>query len=104
MKNNQERKNLVKKLHDSFKAFTGGSIGFDIEDYQGFRVGGWIEIQFSGSLNCDQLDQISGFIREKFSEPGLYSHLLPRLNATQYGVALSIMDTEVQRLIDEGKI
>ena len=103
MKNEKERKDLVKKLRDSFKSFTGGSIRFDVED-KGVSYGGWIEIQFSNALNCDDLDQISSFIREKFYSPGLYSHLLPKMNATQYGVALSVQDSEVQKIAEEGKI
>lgn len=103
MKNNQERKNLVQKLRDSFKSFTGGSIMFDVED-KGLSQGGWIEIQFLNRLNCDDLDQISRFIREKFSQPDKFSHLLPKMKSAQYGIVLSIQDTDVQRLIEEGKI
>jgi hypothetical protein len=103
MKNEKERKDLVQKLHDSFKSFTDGSIKFDVEDI-GIKYGGWIEIQFRNTLNCDDLDQISKFIRKKFSSPGLFSHLHPKMKATQYGVALVVQDSVVQKFIEEGKI
>lgn len=103
MKNEKERKDLVQKLQDSFRKFTGGFIKFDVED-KGVSQGGWIEIQFQNPLNCDDLDQIADFIRQKFSRLGLYSHLLPKMKSGQYGIVLSIQDTEVQRLIEEGKI
>ena len=96
------REDLLKRLHNSFeKAETG--IPFYSDD-EGVAGGGWMKISFKVYLNADQLIKVSEFIKEKFSVPGTFSHILPKIGVSKGGVSIIVQDTEVQRIAEEGKI
>ena len=95
------RKNLLKRFHNSFKEQTG--IPCYSHD-QGVAYGGWFNIIFKTSLNADQLIKVAEFIKENFSAPGTFSHVLPKIGASKEGVCLVVQDSQVQRIANEGKI
>jgi hypothetical protein len=92
------REDLLKRFHNSFeKAETG--IPFYSDD-EGVDGGGWMMISFKAYLNADQLIKVSKFIKEKFSVPGTF----PLIGVSRGGISIIALDTEVQRIADEGKI
>lgn len=103
MKTENQRKDLLKRLHQSFIEHTSGKIKCRPVD-RGVAYGGWFELIFQNSLHAEDLIEIGNFLKEKFSQEGLYSHLLPKLIPSSEGVSLIVQDREVQRIADEGRI
>lgn len=101
--NSKERKALLGKFHKDFLAYTLNQISCRAID-EGVVYGGWFEIVFLKSLDCEDLVIIGKFIKEKFSQEGLYSHLLPKIIATREGISLIVQDREVERISNAGKI
>jgi hypothetical protein len=77
MNNKQQRKDLLKKFYQSFTEYTLEQIKCSPID-RGVAYGGWFEIVFPNALDCEDLVLIGKFIKEKFFQEGLYSHLLPK--------------------------
>lgn len=102
MNTEKERKDLLKKFYDSFVEHTGGTIKCVRHD-RGSAQGGWFELQFQHHLNCDDLQKIGDFVRLKFTEPGKFTHLAPKLMATRNGIALCVQDSSVQKLAEGEK-
>lgn len=103
MKNEKERKDLLKKFYDSFVEHTGGKIKCVRID-RGVALGGWFELRFQHHLNCEDLLRISDFIYEKFSEPDRFTHLSAKIAASRDGIILYVQDSVVQKLAEGGKI
>jgi len=103
MKTENQRKDLLERLHRSFTKSTSEQIKCRPVD-RGVACGGWFELIFSNSLHAEDLIRIGNFLKEKFSQEGLYSHLLPKIIPTGEGVSLIVQDTEVQRIADQEKI
>jgi hypothetical protein len=101
--NIKERKALLGKFHKDFIVYTLNQISCRAID-RGVAYGGWFEIVFPKALNCEDLVLIGKFIKEKFSQPDRYSHLLPKLTATKEGISLIVQDREVERISNAGKI
>ena len=99
----KERKDLLKRFYQSFTEYTSERIKCRPVD-RGVAYGGWFELIFRNSLHAEELVKIGNFLREKFSQEGLYSHLLPKLTATREGVSLIVQDREVERIATAGKI
>jgi hypothetical protein len=99
----KERKDLLKRFHQSFTEYTSEQIKCRPVD-RGVAYGGWFEIVFPKALDCEDLVLIGKFIKEKFSQPDRYSHLLPKLTATKEGISLIVQDREVERISIAGKI
>lgn len=103
MKTEKQRKDLLKRLYQSFTEYTFEQIKCRPVD-RGVAYGGWFELIFRDSLHAEDLIEIGNFLKEKFPQDGLYSHLLPKLIPTREGVSLIVQDREVQRIAEEGKI
>ena len=101
--NIKERKALLGKFHKDFLVYTLNQISCRAID-EGVVYGGWFGIVFLKSLDCEDLVLIGKFIKEKFSQPDRYSHLLPKLTATREGISLIVQDSEVERISTAGKI
>jgi hypothetical protein len=101
--NIKERKALLGKFHKDFIVYTLNQISCRAID-RGVAYGGWFEIVFPKALDCEDLVLIGKFIKEKFSQPDRYSHLLPKLTATREGISLIVQDSEVERISTAGKI
>lgn len=101
--NIKERKALLGKFHKDFIVYTLNQISCRAID-RGVASGGWFEIVFLKALDCEDLVLIGKFIKEKFSQEGLYSHLLPKIIATKEGISLIVQDSEVERISNAGKI
>jgi hypothetical protein len=101
--NIKERKALLGKFHKDFIVYTLNQIRCRAID-RGVAYGGWFEIVFPKALDCEDLVLIGKFIKEKFSQPDRYSHLLPKLTATKEGISLIVQDREVERISTAGKI
>jgi len=99
----KERKALLGKFHKDFIVYTLNQISCRAID-RGVAYGGWFEIVFPKALNCEDLALIGKFVKEKFSQPDRYSHLLPKLTATKEGISLIVQDREVERISTAGKI
>lgn len=59
----------------------------------------WKRLIFNEHLNCVQLERISNFIRENFSERGTYSHLLPKLHTYNGFLCLSVDAEEIKKFL-----
>jgi hypothetical protein len=101
--NIKERKALLDKFRKDFIVYTLNQISCRAID-RGVAYGGWFEIVFPKALDCEDLVLIGKFIKEKFSQPDRYSHLLPKLTATKEGISLVVQDREVERISTAGKI
>ena len=101
--NIKERKALLDKFRKDFIVYTLNQISCRAID-RGVAYGGWFEIVFPKALDCEDLVLIGKFIKEKFSQPDRYSHLLPKLTATKEGISLIVQDREVERISNAGKI
>jgi hypothetical protein len=101
--NIKERKALLGKFHKDFIVYTLNQIRCRAID-RGVAYGGWFEIVFPKALDCEDLVLIGKFIKEKFSQPDRYSHLLPKLTTTKEGISLVVQDKEVERISTAGKI
>jgi hypothetical protein len=101
--NIKERKALLDKFRKDFIVYTLNQISCRAID-RGVAYGGWFEIVFPKALDCEDLVLIGKFIKEKFSQPDRYSHLLPKLTATKEGISLIVQDREVERISTAGKI
>jgi hypothetical protein len=99
----KERKDLLKRFYQSFTEYTSEQIKCRPVD-RGVAYGGWFELIFRDSLHAEDLIEIGNFLKEKFSQEGLYSHLLPKLIPTREGVSLIVQDKEVERIANAGKI
>ena len=113
MKTEKQRKDLLKRFYQSFTEYTFEQIKCRPVDrgvayggwfYQTIPQGGWFELIFRDSLHAEDLIEIGNFLKEKFSQEGLYSHLLPKLIPTREGVSLIVQDKEVERIANAGKI
>lgn len=102
MNTEKERKDLLKKFYNSFIEYAGGTIQCVRHD-RGAAQGGWFELQFQHPLNCDDLQKIGDFIRLKFTEPGKFTHRVPKLMATRNGIAIIVQDAIVQKFFGEEK-
>jgi len=58
----------------------------------------WKRLALPHSLNCDDLEKISNFIRERFSENGKYSELLVKLTVFSGGITLTADVKELDRV------
>ena len=103
MKTENQRKDLLERLHQNFTEHTSGRIKCRPVD-RGVACGGWFELIFQNSLHAEDLIEIGYFLKEKFSQEGLYSHLLPKIIPTREGVSLIVQDREVERIATAGKI
>ena len=101
--NKQQRKDLLKKFYQSFTEYTLEQIKCSSID-RGVAYGGWFEIVFPNALDCEDLVLIGKFIKEKFFQEGLYSHLIPKITTTEEGISLIVHDSEVERISNAGKI
>ncbi len=99
----KERKDLLKRFYQSFTEYTSEQIKCRPVD-RGVAYGGWFELIFQNSLHAEELIEIGYFLKEKFSQEGLYSHLLPKIIPTREGVSLIVQDKEVERIANAGKI
>ena len=99
----KERKDLLKRFYQSFTEYTSERIKCRPVD-RGVACGGWFELIFQNSLHAEDLIEIGYFLKEKFSQEGLYSHLLPKIIPTREGVSLIVQDREVERIATAGKI
>lgn len=66
---------------------------------RGVAYGGWIEL-ILGDVNCEQMEKISKFLRDYFSQPNMFSHNLPRIVACRGGVSLIFQDKELERVFN----
>jgi len=103
MKTEKQRKDLLKRFYQSFTEYTFEQIKCRPVD-RGVAYGGWFELIFRDSLHAEDLIEIGNFLKEKFSQEGLYSHLLPKLIPTREGVSLIVQDKELERIANAGKI
>jgi len=103
MKTEKQRKDLLERFYQSFTEYTFEQIKCRPVD-RGVAYGGWFELIFRDSLHAEELIEIGYFLKEKFSQEGLDSHLLPKLISTREGVSLIVQDTEVERISTAGKI
>ena len=95
------REDLLTRFCDTFKSDT--QIPCYADD-DGVAYGGWMRICFLISLNADQLIKVAEFIKDNFSVPGTFSHILPKIGVSKGGVCIIVQDSEVQRIAEEGKI
>jgi hypothetical protein len=95
------REDLLTRFCDTFKSDT--QIPCYAHD-EGVAYGGWFNIIFKASLNADQLIKVAEFIKDNFSVPGTFSHILPKIGASKGEVCLIVQDSEVQRIAEGGKI
>ena len=80
----KERKDLLKRFYQSFTEYTSEQIKCRPVD-RGVAYGGWFELIFRNSLHAEELIKIGNFLREKFSQEGLYSHLILSLPLPEKG-------------------
>lgn len=95
------RKDLLERFYKTFKSETG------IVCYphdEGVAYGGWLGIIFKTSLNADEMIKIAEFIKDNFSVPGTFSHVLPKIGVSKEGICLVVQDTEILRIAEDGKI
>lgn len=52
------------------------------------------------SLNCDELAQVSDYIRRTFSSAGTYSHRLPKLGSYDGALCLTVDVGQIKEFID----
>ena len=49
----------------------------------------WKRLCFD-SLNCDEMSEVSSYIKNTFSNPGISSHLLPKLHTYKDSLCLTV--------------
>lgn len=62
----------------------------------------WKRLVF-GHLNCEELEEISRYIRKTFSTAGRYSHKLPKLCCYDSDLCLTVDVSEIKKFIMEKK-
>ena len=91
------RENTLKKLHATFLSET--NIRCKPVD-RGVAYVGWFELLFE-SLDCEEMEDITRFLRKHFSQPNLFSHRLPKIVSCREGVSLLFQDKEVFRVFNK---
>ncbi len=60
---------------------------------------GWKRLVFKDGLNCDDMLDISLYLRNRFSVKGKYSHRLPKLHEYRGNLVLTVSEEEIERSI-----
>jgi hypothetical protein len=58
----------------------------------------WKRLMF-GHLNCEELEDISKYIRKTFSKEGLYSHKLPKIQCYKDELCLTVDIKDIKEFI-----
>ncbi len=77
----------LSKLKKHFKANCNVKVINTIETKQYFH---WKRLVFDFGLNCEELEDITSYIRYTFSTPGKYSHQLPKLGVFKGNLCLTV--------------
>lgn len=66
----------------------------------------WKRLVFLQGLNCEEMAELSWYIRTTFSVEGRYNHKSPTLHEYKGSLVLTIDEDEIKRaiLFDEGKL
>jgi len=59
----------------------------------------WKRLVFRDPLNCDDMLDISLYLRNRFSVEGKYSHKLPRLHEYRGDLVLTVDEEQIERSI-----
>jgi hypothetical protein len=58
----------------------------------------WKRLVFKDVLNCDDMLDISLYLRNRFSVEGKYSHKLPKLHEYKGNLVLTVSEEEIERI------
>ena len=86
----------LQKFKHHFETFTRIRVLDVIEERQYFH---WKRLVFKEGLNCEELNTISNYIKNTFSQKDLYSHLLPKLVVCDNKLCLTVDVKEIKRCI-----
>lgn len=60
----------------------------------------WCRIFFT-DLNCEELESVAQFIRNRFTEPGNYAHCSPKLGCKGRLLTLTVDVKQLQKAMDK---
>jgi len=63
----------------------------------------WKRLVFKDPLNCDDMLDISLYLRNRFSVEGKYSHKVPRLHEYKGDLVLTIDESQIKQAILQKK-
>lgn len=86
----------LQKLKNHFETKTRIKV-FDVIEERAFFH--WKRLVFKSGLNCEELETISKYIKNNFSEEGTYSHVLPKLGVYENKLCLTFDESEIKRFL-----
>ena len=85
----------LKAFKEHFKANCSVKVTDVIEDRTFFH---WKRLCFN-SLDCEEMMQIAQYIKNTFSNPGNYSHLLPKVYVYNHELCLTVDVSDIKNKI-----
>tara|TARA_B100000963_G_scaffold351961_1_gene364391 strand:+ start:1090 stop:1386 length:297 start_codon:yes stop_codon:yes gene_type:complete len=90
---------MSKELTALKKDFKQHCPGIKVSSMEERHLPGWKRLVFKDGLNCDDMLDISLYLRNRFSVEGRYSHKLPKLHEYKGDLVLTFSEEEVQRVL-----
>lgn len=87
-------KDLLKEFARDFTQETGIKV-HTLEEY---TTPHWKRLVIYQGIDCEEMEKIASFIRMRFSQPGLYSHLMVALNSYEGYLCLTADIKDLERI------
>ena len=90
-------KDLLKEFAEDFTTETG----IKVHTLEERTFPHWKRLVFNQGLNCEQLEKIASFIKTRFSQARLYSHLMVTLGRYEDKLCLTADVKDLERVYNK---